>query len=190
MNVMMIAIVFIGMLMPMLMTTNALYVSKSGYDLTRWPRERVEAEAETMNLHETNRRVLFDKATELSYSGRFISGERYNLKERGIYVCAIGGLPLFRSEHKFVSGTGWPSFYDVFDSEHIEEIISPTTKGYTEILCRRTGCHIGHCFPDRPPPKLAEQFRLNGQMKYLEKYGFVRYCVNASALRFVAIDSA
>jgi peptide methionine sulfoxide reductase MsrB len=128
--------------------------------------------------------VLFEGGTEMSYTGRFFeSGERYNLKSNGIYVCAIGGLPLFRSEHKFVSGTGWPSFYDVYDHKNIIEKISSDYPGRTEICCAKTGLHIGHAFPDKPPPALERKFVEQGII--MEKYCFRRYCVNANALRFI-----
>jgi peptide methionine sulfoxide reductase MsrB len=89
---------------------------------------------------------------------------------------------LFKSEHKFVSGTGWPSFYDVFDDSHLIQIIEPN--GTTEVICARSGCHIGHVFPDTPPPALQRKFLAEGITKY-DKKRFFRFCVNAGALQFI-----
>ena len=73
----------------------------------------------------------------------------------------------FRSRAKFESGTGWPSFYEPFDPEHIREI-RDVSHGMvrTEIRCQRCGSHLGHVFPDGPPP--------TGQ----------RYCLNSVAMEF------
>lgn len=87
--------------------------------------------------------------------------------ESGIYECAACDLPLFTSETKFNSGTGWPSFYKPIDNA----IGTSVDKGFfmtrTEVHCRRCGGHLGHVFPDGPPP--------TGQ----------RYCMNGVALKFV-----
>jgi peptide-methionine (R)-S-oxide reductase len=87
--------------------------------------------------------------------------------EPGIYECAACDLPLFTSETKFNSGTGWPSFYKPIDNA----IGTSVDKGFfmtrTEVHCHRCGGHLGHVFPDGPPP--------TGQ----------RYCMNGVALKFV-----
>lgn len=87
--------------------------------------------------------------------------------DKGIYECAGCGLPLFSSETKFNSGTGWPSFY-----APIEDAIGTSVdKGFfmtrTEVHCRRCGGHLGHVFKDGPPPT------------------GLRYCMNGVALKFV-----
>jgi len=85
-----------------------------------------------------------------------------------VYACRLCGLPLFQSETKFESGTGWPSFFEPFDPEHIRSI-RDTSHGMirTEIRCRRCDGHLGHVFPDGPAPT------------------GLRYCLNSASLRFV-----
>ncbi len=89
-------------------------------------------------------------------------------KEEGVYVDVISGKPLFSSEAKFDSGTGWPSFFAPLDSEEIVEIVD-TTHGMRRVEVRsKTGdAHLGHVFPDGPKPT------------------GLRYCINSAALRFV-----
>ena len=164
---------------------DALLLSKSGFDLDRWDSQRIAVDAD--GISEMSKSILLNRMTERSYSGRFISGERYNIKEEGVYVCALGGLPLFFSEHKFVSGTGWPSFYDVFDTDHLLEVPATDGGNLVEIVCARTGSHIGHVFPDTPPPALQRKFVADGIVKYDNK-NFLRYCANAGALRFVPLS--
>ena len=74
-------------------------------------------------------------------------------KRDGVYTCRLCGLPLFRSSAKFDSGTGWPSFFQPFDPRHIR-IVRDTSYGMIreEEVCARCGSHLGHVFPDGPPP--------------------------------------
>ena len=136
-------------------------VSASGYDLTPLPDEDKAALA--TSLDPLARQVLLEKGTERASSGRY-----WNEDAAGVYVGALGGLPLFSSEDKFHSGTGWPSFVRPIDPAHVVERID-RSHGMVrvEILDARSGGHLGHVFDDGPAP--------TGR----------RYCVNSAALRFI-----
>ena len=109
------------------------------------PDQRASLEA---GLDADERRVLLEHGTERAFCGVF----RDN-KLDGVYCCRLCGLPLFRSDAKFDSGTGWPSFFQPYDPAHVTEH-RDTSYGMirTEIVCARCGSHLGHVFPDGPPP--------------------------------------
>ena len=155
--------------------------SKSGFSVERWTKGAILEAAN--NLQPSAYSVMIDRTTERSYTGKFQGGERYNIKDEGVYCCALCNLPLFSSKHKFVSGTGWPSYYDVYDHDHIEKLITVENRGFTEVVCARDGTHLGHAYPDKPPPALQRTLQQEGVA--CEPYSFVRYCINAGALRFV-----
>jgi peptide-methionine (R)-S-oxide reductase len=134
--------------------------SLSGYDIA--PLSSAERGRLAMRLSEDERRVLLQDGTEHPFCGGLLDN-----KEAGVYACRLCGLPLFNSTSKFESGTGWPSFYEPFDPEHIA-YIRDTSLGMarTEIRCKRCDGHLGHVFPDGPPPT------------------GLRYCLNSVAMEF------
>lgn len=137
-------------------------VSTTGHDLG--PISAEERERLAAGLTAEERHILLDHGTERPYCGTLL-----NNKAAGTYVCRLCELPLFRSGAKFESGTGWPSFVEPIDREHIREI-RDTSYGMvrTEVRCARCDGHLGHVFPDGPPPTHQ------------------RYCLNSASLRFVA----
>jgi methionine-R-sulfoxide reductase len=107
--------------------------------------------------------VARGKGTERPFCGTLLDNKRH-----GVYACVCCRLPLFASDAKFNSGTGWPSFFQPVAPENV---ITHTDRAYgmvrTEILCARCDCHLGHVFPDGPPPTRQ------------------RHCVNSESLVFV-----
>mgnify|MGYP000019278838 CR=1 FL=1 len=141
-------------------------ISSSGFDLGPLnPRER-EALASTLDAEE--RRVLLNQGTEPPFCGGLLQN-----KASGTYCCKLCGLPLFKSAAKFESGTGWPSFFQPYDPQHIREL-KDLSHGWvrTEIRCQRCDGHLGHVFDDGPAPT------------------GLRYCLNSVSLEFAADGQA
>ena len=139
--------------------------SASGHDLT--PPSQAERERLAASLTDEERRVILHQGTERPFCGGLLAN-----KEAGVYHCRLCDLPLFRSTAKFESGTGWPSFYEPFDPDHVA-VHRDTSHGMVrdEIVCARCGGHLGHVFEDGPRPT------------------GLRYCLNSAALKFAANGS-
>lgn len=140
---------------------NPARTSSSGYSLTPLTRDEINTRAASLTPME--RRIILSQGTERSFCGTLLDNKR-----EGSYCCRLCELPLFSSTAKFDSGTGWPSFYEPFDPEHIRSI-DDRSHGMirTEIRCERCGAHLGHVFDDGPPPT------------------GLRYCLNSASLHFV-----
>jgi len=133
----------------------------SSYDLTPLSSDQIAKLA--ADLTDEERRVILHQGTERPFCGLFLDN-----KKKGTYVCRLCGLPLFASDAKFESGTGWPSFFRPVDKAHVA-FIEDDSHGMSrvEIRCARCDGHLGHVFPDGPPP--------TGH----------RYCLNSVSLTFV-----
>jgi peptide-methionine (R)-S-oxide reductase len=142
------------------MNDTAHATSASGYDVTPLEPSEIQRLAEDLTAEE--REVILNHGTERPFCGTLL-----NNKMGGVYACRLCGLPLFKSNSKFESGTGWPSFTEPYDPQHIREIHD---RSYgmvrTEIRCARCDGHLGHVFPDGPPP------------------AGLRYCLNSVSMQF------
>ena len=135
-------------------------VSAAGYDLE--PLSPSERDSRVAGFSAEERRVILNQGTEPPFCGGLLAN-----KTSGVYNCRLCDLPRFRSSAKFESGTGWPSFMQPFDAEHIRTV-RDVSHGMIrdEIRCARCDGHLGHVFDDGPPP--------TGQ----------RYCLNSVSLTF------
>ncbi len=111
-------------------------------------------------------RVMREKGTERPFTGEYDKS-----KEKGMYVCAGCGNPLFSSDTKFDSGTGWPSFYQPLTSESVRtEEDGGMFMKRTEVLCSRCDAHLGHVFDDGPQPT-GDRYCMNSVSLKLDNEG-------------------
>lgn len=141
--------------------SEAKKISSTGYDLT--PPDEATMAMLRGQLDELARSVTCEAGTERAGTGRLLHN-----KAEGTYVCVVCKLPLFKSASKFDSGTGWPSFHQAFDKQHVKETLD-RSHGMTRVenTCARCGAHLGHLFTDGPKPT------------------GLRYCMNGVAMKFV-----
>lgn len=121
------------------------------------------SEAEWKNkLSDLEYQVLREEGTERAFTGKY-----WDHKQSGTYLCKGCELPLFSSETKYRSGTGWPSFYEPIKEENVAQSTDRSLGvRRTEVHCARCGGHLGHVFPDGPKPT------------------GLRYCINSVSLSF------
>ena len=109
------------------------------------------------------------KVTRKHGTERAFTGPNWDAKDKGTYLCVGCGLPLFSSDTKYDSGTGWPSFFAPVEKENVATKDDNTLfSRRTEVLCARCDAHLGHVFPDGPKPT-GLRYCMNGHALKLEK---------------------
>lgn len=117
-------------------------------------------------LSETQYQVVCLNGTEPPFQNEY-----WNHSASGVYLDVVSGKPLFLSTHKYDSGSGWPSFFQPINTEEIVEIVDQSHGMIrTEVRSKTSDAHLGHVFPDGPPPT------------------GLRYCINSASLQFVPVE--
>ena len=141
-------------------------ISRAGYDITPLSKETIDELAKKLSPEDA--KVILNKGTEPAFCGNLLDN-----KTDGTYACKLCGLPLFSSNDKFNSGTGWPSFFAPYAADHIKyHKDSAYGMVRVEILCNRCDAHLGHVFDDGPKDKTG-----------------LRYCLNSASMDFYAKDA-